>query len=246
MERKTRIERVRTINQFAPKISSYDDRSTNTVSPVESTFENAAVKAIQSMQTTHTNILVLRQKVVVIGDYAVGKTALVQMFASGGHNFPKNYVMTLGCEFSVKTVDVPGTNVQVEMYLFDTSGQKVFNQRQMLHDYWSNTSACVFVYDVSNRDSFVALGQWLNEVRATRPGFSMPGIVIANKMDLRDANRFAVTREEGEKFAQREGFQFFETSALRHAGTEAPFNALADEFYKKYVETLKCVQENVL
>ena len=74
----------------------------------------------------------MKKPVIFIGNGGTGKTALVQMFSSGGHTFPKNYVMTLGCEFCVKTVNIPNTNVQVEMYLFDTSGQNVFNQQQML------------------------------------------------------------------------------------------------------------------
>ena len=48
-------------------------------------------------------------------------------------------------------VDIPNSNVQVEQYLFDTSGQKVYNQRQMLQKYWTNASACCLVHDVSNR-----------------------------------------------------------------------------------------------
>jgi intraflagellar transport protein 27 len=214
--------------------------------PHENDIDNAAGKALASMLTLHKNILVLRQKVIVVGDYAVGKTALVQMFSSGGHTFPKNYVMTLGCEFCVKTVNIPNTSVQVEMYLFDTSGQKVFNQQQMLQKYWLDASASVLVYDVSNRDSFVALGQWLNEVKAIRPGNSMPGVVIANKIDLRNVNRVAVSSDEGKQFAQHEGFQFFECSALNSSGIEAPFNALADRFYKQYLDTLQSVRENVL
>ena len=209
-------------------------------------LENAAEKALRSMETTHRSMLVLRQKIGVVGEFAVGKTALVQMFSSGGHTFPKNYVMTLGCEFCVKTVNIPDTNIQVEQYLFDTGGQKVFNQRQMLQKYWGNAAACVLVYDVSNRDSFIALGQWLNEVKAARPGVRMPGVVVANKMDLRDAGRMAVSRDEGAEFAQSQGFQFFEASALRNIGIEDPFNALADSFHKKYQETLVAVQENVM
>lgn len=35
----------------------------------------------------------LRAKVVVVGEACVGKTAVVQMFKSGGHDYPKNYIM---------------------------------------------------------------------------------------------------------------------------------------------------------
>lgn len=48
---------------------------------------------VRSMQTTHKTTLMLRAKVVVVGDSWVGKTAVVQMFKSGGHDYPKNYIM---------------------------------------------------------------------------------------------------------------------------------------------------------
>ncbi len=45
------------------------------------------------MQTSHRTTLMLRAKVVVVGDACVGKTSVVQMFKSGGHDYPKNYIM---------------------------------------------------------------------------------------------------------------------------------------------------------
>lgn len=48
---------------------------------------------LRSMQTTHRTILMLRAKVVVVGDACVGKTAIVQMLKSGGHDYPKSYIM---------------------------------------------------------------------------------------------------------------------------------------------------------
>ena len=212
----------------------------------EEEFENAAEKALKSMETTHRNMLVLRQKVIVVGEYATGKTALVKMFTTGGHSFPKNYVMTIGCEFSVKMVDIPNSNVQVEQYLFDTSGQKVYNQRQMLQKYWTNASACCLVYDVSNRDSFLALGQWLNEIKATRRGSNMPGVLVANKCDLQSSGRQAIDSDEGRQFAQQHDLQFFETSAMRGIDVEKPFNALADMFHKKYENSVQNVKDMVL
>ena len=41
---------------------------------------------------------VLRTKLVVVGDWSVGKTAVVQQFLNAGTAFPKNYSMTLGGE----------------------------------------------------------------------------------------------------------------------------------------------------
>ena len=69
-----------------------------------------------------------------MGDPAVGKSALTQMFQSGGQRFPKAYNMTCGVEFCVKTTNVAGTDEAVELHLFDTAGQDVFAEIMPL--YW--------------------------------------------------------------------------------------------------------------
>ena len=58
-----------------------------------------------------------------VGDPAVGKTALVQMFNSNGQRFPKHYMMTLGVEFCVKSVMLQDADTNVELHIFDTAGQ---------------------------------------------------------------------------------------------------------------------------
>ena len=104
--------------------------------------------AVKSMETTHRTILMLRCKVVVVGDATVGKSALISMFHSGGAcararraretvwkprsaagtSYPKQYVMTSWVDFRVKQVNIPDTSTAVELYLFDCAGQSIFNQ----------------------------------------------------------------------------------------------------------------------
>merc|ERR1712137_1011107 len=57
--------------------------------------------------------LILRCKIVLLGDSASGKTSLAQVFQGGAQNFPKNYVMTIGIVLLVKKVTIPDTNVVV-------------------------------------------------------------------------------------------------------------------------------------
>ena len=99
--------------------------------------------ALRNMQTNHQSMNILRCKVVIVGDAHVGKSAITQMFHSGGHNYPKNYVMTIGVDFCVSQVRIPETNATVELYLFDSAGQSMFNQREMGLTYWENASMVV-------------------------------------------------------------------------------------------------------
>jgi hypothetical protein len=52
---------------------------------------------VKSMESNHKPLLVLRCKCVVVGDACVGKTAITQVFNSGGSTYPKNYVMVCCC-----------------------------------------------------------------------------------------------------------------------------------------------------
>jgi len=72
----------------------------------------------------------------------------------------------------------------------------------------------LLVYDVTDRASFDALGQWLVEMKENLPNSSdMDSItcaVCANKVDL---GRRKVDESEGRLWAETRGFLYFETSA---------------------------------
>lgn len=201
--------------------------------------------AIRSMETSHKPRVLLRCKVVVVGDAHVGKTALVQMFHSGGHNFPKNYVMTLNTDFCVKVVNIPDTNASVELFLHDSAGQSVFNQREMGSPHWDNASVVMVAYDVCSRESFQSCAKWLSAVRGTQEGRPLPGVLVSTKNDLREQGRMEVSSQEGEAFAQRNGLTFFETYAARNTEVDSPFHFVADAFHKKYLEFKRNVEYTV-
>lgn len=48
---------------------------------------------VHDVKMEHETVLMLRTRVLLAGDAAVGKTALAKMFASGSTDYPRNYVM---------------------------------------------------------------------------------------------------------------------------------------------------------
>ena len=44
-------------------------------------------------ESNHKQLIILRCKLVVVGDSCVGKTAITQVFQSDGATYPKNYMM---------------------------------------------------------------------------------------------------------------------------------------------------------
>ncbi|KAG1690520.1 hypothetical protein DVH05_028024 [Phytophthora capsici] len=192
------------------------------------------MSALRSMETTHKSTTVLRCKVAIVGDATVGKTALLQVLKSSGHEYPKNYVMTSDVELSTKSIAIPDTNVVVELYLFDCAGQSIFNQLDFGTVHYKGASIALVVFDVNNKESFKSCSKWYQDVRDASPNHNIPGVLLANKTDLRYNNRDAISTKEAEEFAERNDLKYFECSAQQNAGVEAAFTYIADWFYKKY------------
>lgn len=89
----------------------------------------------RSMETTHRTILMLRAKVVVVGDACVGKTALVQMLKSGGHDYPKNYIMVRQerCKTFFQPISKHDTLSRVDSFLFPRYGVAAGVLRKDVH-----------------------------------------------------------------------------------------------------------------
>ena len=125
---------------------------------------------------------------------------------------------TLGVDFVVKTVKIPeADNMSVELYLVDTSGHSIY--KDMRAKYWAGTSLVMALYDITNRDSFTSLNNWLTEVKKSMPWNSqkkstqMQGILVATKCDQKEFAQ--VSNQEALALAHQHGLAFFETSAVR-------------------------------
>ena len=87
-------------------------------------------------------------KFIVVGDAAVGKTALARRYTEG--KFDETYKLTLGVDFFTKSVKVNGQKVKLVIY--DTAGQEVFNFIRGL--YFEGSAGAVIAYSVTSRQSF--------------------------------------------------------------------------------------------
>lgn len=225
--------------------SKFDDGESDVLPHLAPTNMQTYAVNLSKMETSHVPRLLLRCKVTIVGDATVGKSALTQMFHSGGHMFPKMYVMTSAVDFAVKEVQIPNTNAGVELYLFDCAGQSIFNQRELNAKYWENTAYLMVVYDVSSRESFQSVSKWVQSVRAARSSSSqpaLPGVLVANKIDLREGginSRAVVESAEGLAMAQSCGLEYFECSASTGRDVDRPFNYIASQFHTNYESTVR-------
>jgi Ras-related protein Rab-18 len=91
----------------------------------------------------------------------------------------------------------------------------------------SNTQLTHTVYDVTNRDSFTSIEEnWLKEALEYFPENDVIMMLVGNKIDL--GNR-AVTKQEGEAMARKNGMMFIETSAKNRIGVQEAFEELVNK-----------------
>ena len=98
-------------------------------------------------------------KLLLIGDSGVGKTNILTRFAE--NKFAENYITTIGVDFKVKTVEIDGRPVKLQIW--DTAGQERF--RTITTTYYRGTHGVMVVYDVTNGASFSNVKLWLSELK---------------------------------------------------------------------------------
>ena len=166
-------------------------------------------------------------KFVLVGDSAVGKTAMCKMFCE--NKFNPSQPQTIGLEFGTRIVEVQG--VRIKLQIWDTAGQERFHS--ITRAYFRSSAAVFLVYDVTNRESFGRLGQWVEDAMQLSPATSIK-VLVGNKTDL--ANNRAVSTAEAKDFATQHGLKFFETSALSGDKIDDAFIETAHAVYAQILE----------
>ena len=161
-------------------------------------------------------------KIIVVGDSGVGKTNLINRFASD--KFDTNSKATIGVEFVYKTLKINKEVIKVEVW--DTAGQERY--RAITSSYYKGAKGAIIVYDITNEDSFNNVESWMNEV--TKKGRTdMQFLLVGNKKDL--VNDRIVTEQKGIDKAKELNMNLFEASALEKTNVNEAFNYLMKEIY---------------
>ncbi|XP_072340180.1 ras-related protein Rab-35 isoform X1 [Scyliorhinus torazame] len=167
-------------------------------------------------------------KLLIIGDSGVGKSSLLLRFAD--NTFSGSYITTIGVDFKIRTVDVNGEKVKLQIW--DTAGQERF--RTITSTYYRNTHGVIIVYDVTSPESFVNVKRWLHEI--TQNCDTVTKILVGNKNE--DPSRRQVEFADAKRFSEQMGICLFETSAKENTNVEEMFNAVT------YM-VLKCKKDNL-
>ncbi|KAK2592739.1 hypothetical protein QQS21_009543 [Conoideocrella luteorostrata] len=198
-------------------------------------------------------------KLVCIGDSGCGKSSLTIRLCEG--RFSPHHDVTIGVEFGSRIVPVgPPHNKpasllsstpssidglpepprdtskipqkHMKLSLWDTAGQETY--KSVTRSYFRGASGALLVFDLSRRQTFQHVMDWLNDLRQ----IAEPDIVVVlvgNKADLakQEENKREVTREEAEEWARRNGvLEYVETSAKSGENVENAFMRVAERIFQ--------------
>ena len=158
------------------------------------------VEKISEFQQAHKYLF----RVCLLGDAAVGKTSLITRFCD--NSFKENYNNTIGVDFRVVTLKCK--DIVSKIHIWDTAGQERF--RSLALNYLNNTHGFIFVYDITNVESFHNAVNWIN-LALEKNNHTIANFLVGNKSDKEEERK--VSEKEGENLAKERKLYFLETSA---------------------------------
>ena len=165
-------------------------------------------------------------QLLVIGDSTVGKSSILARYST--NNFNARYIATVGLDFFTKD-EIFENNKIIRVKIWDTAGQERY--KALTKGFFRNAQGIILVYDVSNYDSFRHLENWMQTIKDHEADsyYKTPVILIANKIDLK---KKTVSKKDGEEFAQKEGYSYFEVSAKTGEGVDNAIRELVIKVMK--------------
>ena len=152
----------------------------------------------------------INYKIILIGNTAVGKTALFRKMETG--EFSDKNIATIGVAkktlYTPVEVDINGKRIKknICVSLYDTAGQEKF--KSITLNYFKETEGIILMYDITKRESFDNVEAWINSIKESIGSSHSSEYVIilmGNKLDLVDknSNNRKVTEYEAEDICNK-------------------------------------------
>ena len=175
-------------------------------------------------------------KVLIIGDSSVGKSNILLRFSD--NIFHDTFLPTIGVDFKIRNVKMGDQTIKLNIW--DTAGQERF--KTITSTYYKGAHGIILAYDITDRESFNNVTNWLAEVKK-HAGPPVIKLLVGNKCDLE--NERVVTAKEAKEFADSLGISFLETSAKQRVNIDEAFMTLTKQIYELLPETERRTDEKL-
>lgn len=166
-------------------------------------------------------------KLLLIGNSGVGKSCILMRYAD--NSFTENFFNTIGVDFKIKTITL--NDQVIKMQIWDTAGQDRF--RTLTSSYYRGAHGIIIVYDVTNKDSFDNVRQWMQEIEKFASE-NVNKLLVGNKSDLEEQRE--VTYDEGVELAKKFDIPFLEVSAKNALHVDDTFTTMATEIQARFLK----------
>lgn len=170
----------------------------------------------------------LTSKVCIVGDFAVGKTSVVERFVI--NEFSEKYLSTVGVKIDTKEIDFPARGVAHKLVIWDVAGSDKFDHAEFA--YLRGASGYIYVAD-GTRPATLNAVQRLHEQITEKFG-EVPSVLLVNKRDLTGDWLVSDTRFEklAAKFADS-----YRTSAKTGDDVDRAFTRIAELIIDKDLQS---------
>ena len=158
-------------------------------------------------------------KICLIGSSFDLRDKLIRSIPRTVHD-PNRKTMTLGVDISTFK------NTQVKLILDYTMGTPFFINK-LRPNYYRGSSACIIVFDKSDRSAFDAVPVWLEEFRKHIPSPDIPVALLGINTKEED-----VSSDECKALAELLDLPYFETSSPKFENSFKVFEYLSEQVIK--------------
>ena len=164
--------------------------------------------------------------ILLIGDGAVGKTSLVNVY--NGKPFQDVQMATLGMDFiSQDVTPKSNANDSYNLKIWDTAGQERFKSLTM--SFYKQSHGMMVCFDLTKQSTFQSVRRWIVAVNQYCPA-RVATILVGTKCDLEEDR--VISKEEAESLAADNNMMYFETSARSNIKVQDAFIEIIDQVYQ--------------
>ena len=162
-------------------------------------------------------------KILILGDYSVGKTSFLNRYVS--NSFLSKTLSTLGVEYVLKNAKMKDGSI-VKLQIWDTVGQERF--RTITKSFFKGAHAIVLIFSVIDSDSFNNVRKWITQIKDSADK-DVILILAGNKNDCEDRK---VDKSEAEELANEFDIKYFDCSAKTGENINKAFEELIETMVK--------------